>query len=521
MTQTSEKGYFVQYPHLLISGRTDLTRDDRWLLLALMQDHRCETPFYLTFREIESISGIPLSLLSSYTNKTTDIKREGCMERVARVTGYITYTTEREIGKNGKPKGNKKLCITIHYSKIWQDNKPYSDERVPNPVSYANKPGLYDKPVSYANKIEVKPVRNDGSPVSHADSPVSTANDLVSHVNTSVSHANMLDPVTQLAEPVDDPSKDNKDINLDIKEKKGESESPGSSPPTALSSSFVSDISFSKDTPDPLPGPPQGGITSPPASVKGVSLSAGSDTLNLATSGGVSLTDLLIVEQTGVTALDAQNDTPDAQGYMNPPDTAAEGCVSEPPDSDALSPIVQQGVVQNGIVTQEILLGWLQALEREELQDGKKLFALGRAEKRQESMEKLMPLIASMDDLRGIYRAARGIYDGIIYLSNLVNLRVIAAWIKPGLEVAYVPSSEGMTLSERDELVTGALAYCPDFAVNGAEENGRYFVAIFESEASIIELGSLDDWPRVPQERLDRAAEYGARYWNAELAVAI
>ena len=500
-----DKGYFVQFPDILISGTPDLTRDDKWVLLSLMKNYRAEEPFYLTYREIESISGVPLSLLSSYKNKKTGIEREGCMSRIKRVTGYISVDTQREIDKDGKPFGNAKLCITIHYSKIWQDNKVYCETRSLKPVSYANKLGLYDKPVSYANKFETEPVSIANDLVSHANGPVRTGNRLVSH-------ANELPLISPHVEPSEIPPIDSNKIDIDIQRKREEDESPGSSPPTALSSSFVSDISFSKDTPDP----PQGSVTSPPASVKGVSLSAGSDTLNLATSGGVSLTDLLIVEQTGMTALDAQNNTPDAQGYMNPPNPGAEGCVSEPPDSVALSPIVHDAVVQNGIVTQEILLGWLQALEREELQDGKKLFALGRAEKRQESMEKLVPLIASMDDLRGIYGAARGIYDGIVYLSNLVNLRVIAAWIKPGPEVAYVPSGEGMTLSERDELVAGVLAYCPDFAVNGAEENGRYFVAIFESDTSIIELGSLDDWPRVPQERLDRAAEYGARYWLQE-----
>jgi hypothetical protein len=93
------------------------------------------------------------------------------------------------------------------------------------------------------------------------------------------------------------------------------------------------------------------------------------------------------------------------------------------------------------------------------------------------------------------------------------------AWMQSQAEPpqpAYAPSPQGMTLEERDELVAGALAYCPDFVINGCEESGKWFVAIFESDTDMIELGSLADWARIPQERLRRAAEYGAWYWRQQ-----
>jgi hypothetical protein len=435
MTQApSEKGFFVQYPNILISGCPDLNRDDKWVLLSLMQDFRIEAPFYLTYREIEGISGVPLSLLSSYTNKKTGVFREGCMDRIARVTGYLSFSRQREIDKAGKPFGNAKLCITIHYSKIWQDNKAYCETRVSNPVSYANKLGLYDKPVSYANKFEEEPVSITNDLVSHANEPVRTENKPVPYANDSVSHANRLTHMNKPVEASETPPIDSNKIDRDIHRRKREErvvppQSP--SPDTSLHSS--PDRSFSSET--------QGEVNLPPASVKGESLSidsggndaatsvAASDTSNLAndtqpsTGSGdsgcvpteelteVTQANLPIVAQTDTTMLDEQQSSSDTQGYTN-----SSGC-EEAHDKDA-------------VIDREMILTWAKTLMQEEIDPltKQRRFALGRAKSQKEAVEKLTGVVASMDDLRCLYTRVRARFDGIIYLKNLANDDVIEEW---------------------------------------------------------------------------------------------
>jgi hypothetical protein len=169
MSQTAtEKGRFVQFPLHLIYGCENLTRDDKWVILAIMGECWTEGPYRLSYREISGLSGVPISLLSSYNDKKTGIRREGVMDRIERVTGYIHVNSGKDLSANGKPRGNTQSYITIDYARIWKENVAYCETKkqvnnVPQdyqPVSYANRcvspanaPVLYaNKPVSYANK---------------------------------------------------------------------------------------------------------------------------------------------------------------------------------------------------------------------------------------------------------------------------------------------------------------------------------------------------------------------------------
>lgn len=189
----------------------------------------------------------------------------------------------------------------------------------------------------------------------------------------------------------------------------------------------------------------------------------------------------------------------------------------EPPDNDASLQSSPQSVLPDETVSNvDQLRFWLKKLG---------IHGSSDASKKAADLQMILPDVHSKDDLISLFAYAEiDLFNRYgehrkAFLGNMATC--VKDWLKwreqgqlQPVEESYTPSPQGMTLVERDELVGGALAYCPDFVINGTLE-APYFVAIWESEESIIEMGHPDDWGRIPQARLDRAAEYGARYWRA------
>src|SRR5260221_187649 len=191
MTQT-EKGQFVQFPVQLIYGQAELTRDDKWVLLAIMGECWAEGTYRISYREISALADIPISLLSTFTDKKTGKYHEGIINRITRVTGYLIMETGKEVNAaTGKLKGNAQTYITINYARIWQDNRNYCEARKSRQV-VSNKDY---QPVSHTNKV-----------VSHTNNPDSNTNNLVSNVNKPVSDLPLESPtyITKTIEDITD-----------------------------------------------------------------------------------------------------------------------------------------------------------------------------------------------------------------------------------------------------------------------------------------------------------------------------
>jgi hypothetical protein len=183
-----------------------------------MEGHWTEEPFKLSYREVAAISGAPLSLLSSYTDKK-GVFHEGIMDRIERVTGYIHRFMGKEVGSAGKPKGNAQSYIKINYAKIWQDNCEYSKVKK-------------NLPVSHTNRLDPQPVLHTNEPVSYVNTSVSIPNKPVSNTNEGVLHTNRLDHLEQPVEPVAALPKDKEDylqITSDKTEDREENDTPTSS----------------------------------------------------------------------------------------------------------------------------------------------------------------------------------------------------------------------------------------------------------------------------------------------------
>lgn len=185
---TSEgKGQFVQAPLHLIYGLPGLTRDDKWVLLSIMGKCWEEGKRYkLSFREIESISGVPVSLLSSYTSKKTGTRREGIIDRIVRVTSYLIVTLDKEIDEvTGRPRKQAQMYIALNYTRIWQDNSKYCSEKRVKSVSHAN---------TLQQKEKAESVSHANATVSHANTSVLPANGSVSYANGSVRNVSVNSP---------------------------------------------------------------------------------------------------------------------------------------------------------------------------------------------------------------------------------------------------------------------------------------------------------------------------------------
>jgi hypothetical protein len=146
-------------------------------------------------------------------------------------------------------------------------------------------------------------------------------------------------------------------------------------------------------------------------------------------------------------------------------------------------------------------------------------------------LDKIAPFVQSKNDLKALYDyTQKWVYrkfgEGTkVFLGHLSS--GVGYWLKSlekapkepekgPFEEVYTPSQMGMIETERDELVAGIWAFCPDYRLSYADANGRWYVAIFESDSTFIELGSPNDWGRIPQSRLDQAAKYGRMYWQSE-----
>ena len=126
---TEGKGQFVQFPVHLIYGNPHLTRDDKWVLLALMGKCWEIGPHRLSYREIAKIADVPVSLLSTYTDKQGR-QHEGILDRIVRVTGYLQVVRGKEIDPlTEKPRKQVQTYIYVDYPRIWRDNLTYCQVR--------------------------------------------------------------------------------------------------------------------------------------------------------------------------------------------------------------------------------------------------------------------------------------------------------------------------------------------------------------------------------------------------------
>lgn len=172
MTQ-SNKGQFVQYPLHLIYERKDLNRDDKWVLIAMMGSCWSEGWHRLSYREISALSEVPITLLTSYKDKTGR-QHEGILDRLARL-GDISIDRCKEVNPmTGKPKGQPQTYIRINYQSLWQQN-----------IEYCTKKPATSEPYK-VNEGEYQSVSNTNTSVSYANTLVSNANAGVSNTNESV-----------------------------------------------------------------------------------------------------------------------------------------------------------------------------------------------------------------------------------------------------------------------------------------------------------------------------------------------
>lgn len=165
MTQQSEyedKGRFVQYQHYLIYGCPELSRDDKWVLLAIMGKCWQDGFHALSYRTIAKLAQISFSTLSS-----TEKKGEGIIDRLVRFR-FIQVKLDKEIDPlTGEKCGNAKTYIRVNYAYLWQLNTAYCSNSKDEPVRTEN------EPVRQENRFvrtENGSVRQENEPVRGASS---------------------------------------------------------------------------------------------------------------------------------------------------------------------------------------------------------------------------------------------------------------------------------------------------------------------------------------------------------------
>jgi hypothetical protein len=190
------KGQFVQFPVNLIYGNPNLTRDDKWVLLALMGKCWEIGPHRLSYREIAKIADVPVSLLSTYTDKNGK-QHEGILDRIVRVTGYLQVIRGKEVDPiTEKPRKQAQTYIYVDYPRIWRDNASYCQARSIRQSVYRVEETDYlpdyQLPESVSNTNTS--VSNTNTTVSHAVKSVSNTNKSVSNTNKSVHNLSVNSP---------------------------------------------------------------------------------------------------------------------------------------------------------------------------------------------------------------------------------------------------------------------------------------------------------------------------------------
>lgn len=198
---TEGKGQFVQFPVHLIYGNPHLTRDDKWVLLALMGKCWEIGPHRLSYREIAKIADVPVSLLSTYTDKQGR-QHEGILDRIVRVTGYLQVVRGKEIDPlTEKPRKQAQTYIYVDYPRLWRDNLNYCQARNVKQNMYCVEETDYqpdyqlDASVSNTNTSQTsKSVSNTNASVLNTNATVSYANRSVSNTNKSVHNVSVNSP---------------------------------------------------------------------------------------------------------------------------------------------------------------------------------------------------------------------------------------------------------------------------------------------------------------------------------------
>jgi len=186
VTQT-DKGQFVQFPIHLIYGCPDLNRDDKWVLLAIMGRCWSEGPQRLSYRDIAAISGVPLSLISSFKDKSGKA-HEGIVDRLVRLN-FLRIIIGKEVNPStGSVKGQAQSYVYVNYAYIWQMNVAYCNSRKAVQEEFKVTENDFAS-VSHTNTSNTESVSYTNASVPIENTPVSNANASVSHTNKSVSSA--------------------------------------------------------------------------------------------------------------------------------------------------------------------------------------------------------------------------------------------------------------------------------------------------------------------------------------------
>lgn len=202
-----------------------------------------------------------------------------------------------------------------------------------------------------------------------------------------------------------------------------------------------------------------------------------------------------------------------------PDDTMDNGAPTAPPGNRG-AVVPKTETVDETIASIDQLRFWLKELG---------IYGSSDATQKAADLAEVLPFVHCKEDVISLHTYAEtelfkryGEYRKA-FLGNMA--RGVRDWIKsradPGdatvvEEEVYMPSPQGMDLIERDQLTKDLFARAP-FVIRYAEENRRHFIAIFDNDTSIIELGDPDDLRRVPPEWLKNAEAYGASYWRRQL----
>jgi hypothetical protein len=183
-----KRKYFSLIPNFILYGLPHLPLQDRWTLLTLVGCCPDNGPYKLSTREIAAITGVKHNTLRSMEGKTP---REGILERLQRVTGYITLVEGKPINLVTRITGRAQTYIYIHHEKIWRDNsaffeaQPFGMHRAVSEDSIECISGFcYLGTVHHVNSNEDKGDSADSKNTVH-DVTVN-----VHHVNNNVHHVN-------------------------------------------------------------------------------------------------------------------------------------------------------------------------------------------------------------------------------------------------------------------------------------------------------------------------------------------
>lgn len=226
----------------------------------------------------------------------------------------------------------------------------------------------------------------------------------------------------------------------------------------------------------------------------------------------------LIATPTGATVLNEQNDSVGAQGYTNEKNHTPQGdpipadhhqqagdvMVNDTPPVPRVTAMDEVTVI-----TQEQLIEWVKGVKGH---DGQMLIGIPTGRMRRETaIEKLLPIVKSENDVRGLYDVARSIFtDGRpIYLGNLANDVVVDRWEQSQPSESPQP----LTKSSRNDLECDIRSEHPTFWIQQADDpDFGLILLIWYGDAKIdyMLIRDREDWEYWREDRamIERAEAY-------------